>query len=1245
MKRFLTTTIMMMFFLIQASAWAEFNMKPEDVSGRNGDTLTISLYVSNDGEAKSINAFQLFLAFDKLSLTFERVDTSNTLSENMYDVAGTLDPENAGRIKLSGIEFSHPPVIEANSQDNIFLNLIFSVNPDATTDSVLQLTDLKDDFQTATVSTGLFTYIPPPRPVYVLNAIPDVFVDEDAPPTVINLKNCFADPDHTPITSGIVKEIVHNSNSGLVQAVIDGDQLTLTFQKDQFGQAVIEIKATSDGDVITDRFVIDVNAICDGPEIIDNIPDSVALMGDQDTILSLEQYFKDIDNNEPFIPIIANSSDPAIVSAIVNGKTMTLSYSNSQSGIVTIDVIAQSECLQLTQSFQVIVKDPSELPPKFKLTSDMRVLPGSTLTLSLFLENNPEYRLINGVSEYNIIYGIDVRLSDSNNILELLDIDLSGGLVDGYDVHINEELFDIALNVNGSNQAHGNGKIMDIHMKVKDDIAVTSTELSLIEFDLNDTPIDHNLVTIAIKQPPIVENINLSVYENELLIADLSQFASDSDNDPLTFSVEQQGMKGECHISPSGTFSYTPLLDQNGSDAVVIAVTDSEYEPVTAIVSLSITPVNSCPLANNNTIDITETVAYTGILSYSDTDIDDNHQFRIVGNPTYGELSLNSETGEFTYTPDNLIADVSDEFTFIVSDSTCDSNAGKMNVSISAIDDTPRIAAIHDQEGNKNVSLSVAFTIDDYDTPIENLSLNYGSSDDNLIESITFSGTDNNRTLLIQPALDQTGEADITIEVSDGTSSVTNTFNLSIRNIEIGFTGEGCTQTAPGETGSISFSLMNSAISPTDIQLTVSYDPGVLSPVSLDFSGSFFENDPYTNTFEIIPDEGKVNISIQLDASAIEGLVGNLSFKVNENAIVGQSTSVVIVDSTINNQSITANGGCFSITGSTVHGIVHHFNGKPVPNAHVELVGKRVYHTLTDQSGTYTFVGIPEGAYTISFYKDDDLKYGPGALDVSIIGQISVQQVPPELSCYQKIAADVNQNHKISSTDAGMLALYAAELQSYLNDNNNHWTFVTQAINTCEWYNAESPIVYQSTETFELTSDYYLEVTAVRLGDVSGYFKPDSEGNKTTRRKRSGRPVKIDIVKHSQKSIPIVLSEYTDVAGVDLKIRYNADVLRLNDISLEDSVLGTDYQMTVNTSVPGQIIALIYSSYGSSVVSGKILDLTFTALKKGNSNILLEKFSCNETDTPGGFQPQELETLRPVDNIMVFIKEQLYLIK
>jgi VCBS repeat-containing protein len=786
---------------------------------------------------------------------------------------------------------------------------------------------------------------------------------------------------------------------------------------------------------------------------------------------------------------------------------------------------------------------------------------------------------------------------------------------------------------------------MDIQLKVKDDISVTSTQISFVEFDLNETPIDYNQATIVIKQPPVVNNINLSVNENDVLIADLSQFASDSDNDPLIFTIEQQGHKGECSISSSGAFFYTPLLDQNGSDAVIISVYDSEYEPVIATVSIAITPVNNCPVVIDGSIEIDEMTAYSGLLSYSDVDINDKNHFRIVDNPTHGILSLNSDTGEFTYTPDNLIADSTDEFTFIVSDLTCDSNAGKMTVSIVAHDDKPIIAEIPDQEGNKNVPINISFSINDEDTSLENLHLNYYFSDDSLIETITFSGTGNNRKILIQPALDQTGETNITVEVSDGTTPVTNTFKLSIRNIEIGFTGEGCTQTAPGETGSISIILMNSAIQPTYIQLIVSYDPGVLSPVGMDFSGSFFENDSYTNTFEIIPDEGKVKIGIQLDASSTEGLVGNLSFKVNENAIVGQSTSVVIVDSTINNQPITANGGCFSITGSTVHGIVHHFNGKPVPNAHVELVGKRVYHTLTDQSGTYTFVGIPEGAYTISFYKDDDLKYGPGALDVSIIGQISVQQVPPELNCYQKIASDVSQNGKISATDAGMLALYAAELQSYLNDNNNHWTFVTQAIKTCEWYNAESPIVYQSTETFELKSDYYLEVTAVRLGDVSGYFKPDSEGNKTTRRKRSGRPVKIDMVKHSQKSIPIVLSEYTDVAGVDLKIRYNADVLRLDDISLEDSVLGSDYQMTVNTSVPGQIIALIYSSYGSSVVSGKILDLTFTAQKKGNSNILLEKFSCNETDTLGGFQPQELETLRPVDNIMVFIKEQLYLIK
>lgn len=1244
MKRFLTT-IMMMFFLIQASAWAEFNMKPEDVSGRNGDTLTISLYVSNDGEAKSINAFQLFMAFDKASLTFERVDTSNTLSENMYDVAGTLDPENAGRIKLSGIEFSNPPVIEANSQDNIFLNLIFLVNPDATTDSVLQLTDLKDDFQTATVSTGLFTYIPPPRPVYVLNAIPDVFVDEDAPPTVINLKNCFADPDHTPITSGIVKEIVHNSNSGLVQAVIDGDQLTLTFQKDQFGQAVIEIKATSDGDVITDRFVIDVNAICDGPEIIDNIPDSVALMGDQDTILSLEQYFKDIDNNEPFIPIIANSSDPAIVSAIVNGKTMTLSYSNSQSGMVTIDVIAQSECLQLTQSFQVIVKDPSELPPKFKLTSEMRVLPGQIFTSSLYLENNPEY---------DEVKGIDFLISDSNNILELVGIDLSTGILNGYQENVNSSLGDIGVvNPSGIIRTYGSGKIMDIHLKVKNEITVQSTQIMIDNAYLGEKTIDDDQqVEIFIKQPPVINNINLSLNEDTTLREDLSKFANDPDNDPLTFSIESQGQKGACMVSSSGIFQYTPFVNHIGSDTIIISVTDSDYAPLTAVLSLSITPVNDLPVVADEIIYTNEMIAFNGLLSYTDVDAIDHHQFKIVSIPRYGDITVNSTTGQYTYQSLNLSADIIDEFTYMVSDSVSNSNTGTISVFISANDGVPTISKIPDQVTNKNISLSIPFTIDDEDTPLENLNLTILPYNENLFENITISGTGSNRIIVIQSAFDQIGEETISIQLTDDKNTLQEDFAVSIRNIEIGFMNEGCIQVAPGETGSISLTLINEEMLVENIKLTLAYNPKVLSAVNLVFNGAFFENEPYTNTYEVNQDEGKIDVSIELDSLVTQGVIGNLIFDADENAAVGQSSPLTILESTINNQliSFSSNPGCFSFTGLTVSGTVHHFNGKSVPNVYVELVGKKVYSTFSDQAGVFSFVGLPKGQYILYFSKNDDLKYRPSAFDVSIIGQITVQleppdlMEPPELICYKKIAADVSQNGIILSLDATEVAYYGVGLQSYLNENNEHWSFVTQEINNCDW-NDSTPITFQSSKLINLTSDMNISVTAIRLGDVSAHWKSDNAINKTTRKKKRSHLESIETMIHSQLNIPIELYDHTDVAGVDMKILYDPEYLKFDNISIENGVLSDRFNILVNDSIPGQLIVFIYSDQGSSSELGKIVDLTFTTLQQGKTYISLEKLMCNNKDVSGGLKLQESTMKHPVDTLMILIKDELYPIK
>ncbi|HCF29701.1 MAG TPA: polysaccharide deacetylase, partial [Cyanobacteria bacterium UBA11049] len=117
---------------------------------------------------------------------------------------------------------------------------------------------LEMSFNTYGQHTGRirFTTDSPPT---VANAIADLNVNEDAPNTVISLANVFTDPDDD--VSAIAKSIELNNNPNLVNARIDGNNLILAYQPDQFGTAQISIRATSNGKTVDDTFNITVNKV------------------------------------------------------------------------------------------------------------------------------------------------------------------------------------------------------------------------------------------------------------------------------------------------------------------------------------------------------------------------------------------------------------------------------------------------------------------------------------------------------------------------------------------------------------------------------------------------------------------------------------------------------------------------------------------------------------------------------------------------------------------------------------------------------------------------------------------------------------------------------------------------------------------------------------------------------------------------------------------------------------------------
>lgn len=97
----------------------------------------------------------------------------------------------------------------------------------------------------------------------------------------------------------------------------------------------------------------------------------------------------------------------------------------------------------------------------------------------------------------------------------------------------------------------------------------------------------------------------------------------------------------------------------------------------------------------------------------------------------------------------------------------------------------PTITDIENQSVPRDASTSPwLFSVSDNETPVAELTIS-GTSDNQTVvpnANIVFGGTTNNRSLVITPAAGQTGSATITVTVSDGALSTSDTFVLRVIN-------------------------------------------------------------------------------------------------------------------------------------------------------------------------------------------------------------------------------------------------------------------------------------------------------------------------------------------------------------------------------------------------------------------------------------------------------------------------------
>jgi len=169
----------------------------------------------------------------------------------------------------------------------------------------------------------------------------------------------------------------------------------------------------------------------------------------------------------------------------------------------------------------------------------------------------------------------------------------------------------------------------------------------------------------------------------------------------------------------NGMISYTPNANSNGEDTFTYRVKDDLGEWSNAArVSLTVTPVNDAPLANNDTVQINEDESIVINVIINDDDVDgsiDVSSLQIVNSPSFGQV-VNNADGTFAYTPTSNYVGI-DSFSYTLFDNEgAKSNIASVTITILSVNDAPVIESAALTSATQDEFYSYTLVINDVDS-------------------------------------------------------------------------------------------------------------------------------------------------------------------------------------------------------------------------------------------------------------------------------------------------------------------------------------------------------------------------------------------------------------------------------------------------------------------------------------------------------------------------------------------------
>lgn len=204
---------------------------------------------------------------------------------------------------------------------------------------------------------------------------------------------------------------------------------------------------------------------------------------------------------------------------------------------------------------------------------------------------------------------------------------------------------------------------------------------------------DSAQVSISIgssNQAPTAVADAYSTAEDSLLTVPAAQGVLINDTDPdagdvLSALKVTDPTHGDLNFNADGSFTYLPDANFTGEDSFSYQVKDAEADGSTAVVTLTVTPVNDAPTCQSAALATDEDVPAPWAHQCSDID-GDPLTVSIVTAPTHGTLNILADPMLYTPAANYFGAD---SFTYRVSDGTANSNNATVTVTIASVNDAP----------------------------------------------------------------------------------------------------------------------------------------------------------------------------------------------------------------------------------------------------------------------------------------------------------------------------------------------------------------------------------------------------------------------------------------------------------------------------------------------------------------------------------------------------------------------------